>query len=259
MNVHNNPHARAQEDTHYVNLALEHYKASFSRSHAAKHFVETHLGISVATAQALGFGFGDRTLSHKLAPLESNEGDSVRGALQRIGFLKSNGREKFRGALTLPVMENGVLCNVFGFWFGRNLKPTRKISDAMRDSNGILYNVDAIKGAHTAYLCMTPFDVITLNSLGRYPAVAPLNTSYFTEANTACLLKYGIRKIIVCIPNSESGRRFFRAVDTAVSSIGLSCDVIKTHDVIPLYRANATLHYFMGSDALINQLEVIAS
>lgn len=257
MRVYNCLQSPAQEDPHYLSLALKHYEESFIKSDAARYFVENGLGFSMATAQTLGFGFGDRTLSHALPPLGSSDGDRIRGSLQRVGFLKSNGREKFRGALTVPIYRNGTLCNVFGFWFGRNLKSTRRLIETMCQHNGALYNIDAIKEQHVVNLCMTPFDAITLNSLGIQPTVSALDPSCFTDADTACLLKHGVKRINVCIPNSESGRRFARAVESAVSSIGLSYDVTKTHDVIPLYRANATLsHFTLTSAALSNLGEV---
>jgi hypothetical protein len=242
------------EDPHYLSLALKHYEASFAKSNAARHFVERKLGISLATAKTLGFGFGDRTLSQILPPLNSSDGDRIRGALQRVGFLKSNGRERFRGALTLPVFQNGKLRNVFGYWFGQNLKSTRTITEVMCNNDGALYNVDAIKEGHTVNLCLTPFDAITLHALGVKPAVSSLSSLRFSEANVACLLRYGIRNIKLCIPNSESGRRFARAVGNSVSSVGLLCEVLKTHDVIPLYRANATLRHFTRASASLSNL-----
>lgn len=241
MNLHPDSFLNQAADMQHLNLALAHYQERFmGNPHVKKRLVE-QTGIDEAKAYKLGIGFGDRTLSHKLPKLETVAGDSIRGALQRVGFVKPNGREKFRGAVTIPIYQEGKLVDVYGYWFGKNLRHNRLLYEALFESSGALFNVDCLRDLRSALVCMTPFDAIALMHVGVNNVISPLSQTHFSDANLANLICYGIKHVCVCIPNTEKGRRFAISVRQSTESIGLSCDVQKATFPIRFSEAMATL------------------
>lgn len=61
------------------------------------------------------WGYCDRTLGLHLPSAETLEGGAIRGALQRLGVFKPNGRELFRGCIVIPVLdESGAVIAIKG-------------------------------------------------------------------------------------------------------------------------------------------------
>lgn len=61
------------------------------------------------------WGYCDRTLGLHLPSAETLEGGAIRGALQRLGVFKPNGRELFRGCIVIPVLdETGAVIAIKG-------------------------------------------------------------------------------------------------------------------------------------------------
>ncbi|MDR7123095.1 hypothetical protein [Rheinheimera soli] len=61
------------------------------------------------------WGYCDRTLGLHLSSADTSEGGAIRGALQRLGVLKPNGHEVFRGCIVVPIFDdNGMLLAIKG-------------------------------------------------------------------------------------------------------------------------------------------------
>ncbi|WP_233081094.1 hypothetical protein [Rheinheimera soli] len=73
------------------------------------------LHLSLEDVKQRQWGYCDRTLGVQLPSARDSEGGAMRGALQRLGVFKANGRELFRGCIVIPVFDgNGMLLAIKG-------------------------------------------------------------------------------------------------------------------------------------------------
>lgn len=228
-----------QQDEYYLGLVLQHYQNSLLCSSRAKRFLIEQLGLGLSTAEKFGIGYCDRSLGHKLPPLETFDGERIRGALQRSGLIKGNGRERFRGALILPIHSENKVVDVFGYWIGNNLRKNRSKTDTIYPSSSALFNSNCMANHTSVFLSMEPFDVLQLSELGIPNAISTLGTTRFDDGHLAQLLERGIQQVYVLQMNTQESRRFERNVKRSLDAFGLAYQIVSCPCSDNLYRALA--------------------
>jgi hypothetical protein len=78
----------------------------------AQAFLSKH---AICDDAALRVGFADRTLGNQLPSARLKSGRELRALLQQAGILKENGRELFRGHVTVPLTNRlGKTTGIYG-------------------------------------------------------------------------------------------------------------------------------------------------
>jgi len=106
-------------------------------------------------------GFSDRTLGNILPEKNRKDGAVIRGQLQQLGILKPTGHEVFRGSLVVPVIENGIVKQVYGHKVAKKLRPGTPIDIELHDSLSTLFNIKAVQTCEEVILCSSIIDVLT--------------------------------------------------------------------------------------------------
>jgi len=106
-------------------------------------------------------GFSDRTFGNLLPEKNRKEGAALRGRLQRIGILKSSGHELFRGSLVVPVIENGMVKQIYGYKLSKKLRPGTPVHTYLSNSSQGLFNHKAVQTCEELIMCSSILDVLT--------------------------------------------------------------------------------------------------
>lgn len=116
------PFTASDDDQTVLNQVMSYYHQTLKQSPEALCYLQ---GRGIDKAKAIDhfkLGFSNRSLGYHLSAKNRKEGAVLRGRLQRLGLLKSNGHELFRGSIVIPVINEGVIQDIYG----------RKIADKLR-------------------------------------------------------------------------------------------------------------------------------
>ena len=106
-------------------------------------------------------GFSDRTFGNLLPEKNRKEGAALRGRLQRLGILKPSGHELFRGSLVVPVIENGMVKQIYGYKLSKKLRPGTPVHTYLSDSSCGFFNHKAVQTCEELIMCSSIIDVLT--------------------------------------------------------------------------------------------------
>ena len=120
------------------------------------------MGVDKSDAiEHFNLGFSDRTLGYQLPEKNRKDGAIIRGQLQRLGILKPTGHETFRGSLVVPVIENGLVKQIYGHKVAKKLRPGTPVDIALYDSLPSLFNIKAVETCEEIILCSSIIDALT--------------------------------------------------------------------------------------------------
>jgi hypothetical protein len=116
---------------------------------------------------ALRVGFADRTLGKQLPAPRLKAGREIRAQLKQAGILKPNGREVFRGHVTVPLTDaGGETTGIYGLRLDvlTGQQPITIIGSG-------LFNAAALAAFDELIVCSDVLDAWTLNAAGYHNAV----------------------------------------------------------------------------------------
>jgi DNA primase catalytic core len=105
-------------------------------------------------------GFVDRTLGYYLPYGRCQEGQALRGQLQRLGVLRASGHEHFRGCVVVPVEDRGVIGEVYG----RRIGPVKGGESAhyyLPGAHAGIWNRQALETHEEIILCESLLDAMS--------------------------------------------------------------------------------------------------
>lgn len=219
----------ANSEQQYIELALNHYQKTLLKHEKAMDYLTVTRGIGdVGIIDTFSVGFADRTLAHELPPLESYEGEMVRGLLQRHGLMKSNGPETFLGMLTLPMFspENEMI-GIYGHRISKYVSRDAPMSISVCSQPGVFYQHNVLSQCNEIVLCETPFDVLSLYGVGVSNAVALLSYKQFSPEHIQELKLHCISKVNIAFSRTPAGDRYYAIVKNALEKAGISTSKVK--------------------------------
>jgi len=106
-------------------------------------------------------GFSNRTLGNLLPEKNRKDGAAQRGQLQRIGILKPNGHELFRGSVVVPIFNNGIVKQIYGRKISNHLRPGTPLHCYLPNTEKGFFNQKAIETCDEVIFCPSIMDVLT--------------------------------------------------------------------------------------------------
>ena len=136
------------DDGTILSAITSHYHHRLRHSEKAMAWLAKYTVSKVNDSDALerfSIGYGDRTLGKELPSRGNKGGRAVCDRLKSLGVLKANGREYFRGALTVPFYDaHGEVVAVYGRMIGTGLG-AHVVKDLWLGSPaGVLWNRDCL-------------------------------------------------------------------------------------------------------------------
>lgn len=149
-------------------------------------------------------GFSDRTLGYHIPKKNRKDGKIIRGKLQSLGILKSNGHEHFRGSLVIPVSdEQGQVSEVYG----RKLaKPKDGPSHLyLPGPHRGVFNLAAFKDTEEIILCESLIDALTFWNAGFHNVTASYGIQGFTKDHRKAFKNNGIKTVFIAYDRDQAG------------------------------------------------------
>jgi DNA primase len=167
-------------------------------------------------------GYANRTLGLCLPDKLLAAGAKVRGALQRLGVLKSSGHELLTGSLVVPVCDgSGAVVQLYG----------RKLADQQREGVALhawlpgpmrgVFNLEGWRGAEDVVLCGSLIDALTVWCAGEHRVTAACGADGFTDELLQALVREGVRRVRIAFVENAGGHAAARAVSVRLSAVGI--------------------------------------
>src|SRR6056297_3277313 len=164
---------------------LEYYAACLPHNQRALDFLQRQ---ALSADSALQVGFADRTLGTHLPSNRTKTGQAIRTKLQSVGILKANGRERFRGLVTVPLSDlAGEVTGIYGL----RIDPNQGEKETILGSG--IFNARALKQFNEIILCQNLLDAWALCGAGHTHAIAAAGIELSAEmfANVSRILLAG--------------------------------------------------------------------
>ena len=143
---------------------VEYYAERLHENPRALRFLEQR---RLAADAHLRVGFADRTLGTLLPTSYIKKGRQLRSLLQTTGIVKDNGRERFRGLVTVPLLNtSGSVTGIYGL----RIDPNQGEKETTLGTG--LFNAAALQSAKEIILCQNIVDAWTFCGAGCNSAVA---------------------------------------------------------------------------------------
>src|SRR6056297_990156 len=129
---------------------IEYYAESLPHNPRALDFLQRQ---ALSADRTLRVGFADRTLGTQLPTSYKKAGREVRTRLQEAGVLKDNGRERFRGLVTVPLSDlDGAVTGIYG------LRINTAQGEQETTLGGGIFNAHALTQFKEIILCQSILD-----------------------------------------------------------------------------------------------------
>ena len=198
-----------QAQKQYIDMALSHYQKTLINSNAALRYLDKVRGIDMHIAKRYKIGFGNRSLGVILPDVEKFEGSMIRGALQRFGFIKPNGRELFWGYITIPIKnENGELVDIYGHRIAKYLKNGKTATQSLLVNPVSLFNAQCLGCFDSVILCSSPLEALSLISCGVENVVSITGFSSLCATQILQLKRNGVTHVTIGFANTPKAQRF---------------------------------------------------
>ncbi|MBC9249125.1 hypothetical protein A9179_02425 [Pseudomonas alcaligenes] len=145
-----------------VNQVLDYYSETLRNHSKALAFLQRRGIYRLDLLAHFRLGFADRSLGHHLRKMSRLQEEMIRGALQRVGLLRTSGHELFRGAVLFPMLDQQG--QILG-GYGRRITPKLTAHSAYHvhwhlEHRGF-FNQAALFEFPELILCKSPIEALT--------------------------------------------------------------------------------------------------
>lgn len=155
------PFAMANNDQEILQHVIQYYHESLKQSPQALNYLAARGLQHPQLVEYFQLGFSNRSLGYRLPEKNRVDGAALRGRLQRLGILKPSGHELFHGSLVVPIIENGLVKQIYGCKITEKLRPgTPRHTFLPNDSQGF-FHVKAVQTCEELIVCPSIIDALT--------------------------------------------------------------------------------------------------
>lgn len=195
----------ATSDDAMLSMAMKFYHQELLKSVDAIGCLKNRAIYSDNVIEHFSLGYSNRKLGLELQQLSKEDEEISRGALQRLGLLKSTGHELFYGAVTFPLLnQQGHVISCYGRRITTESKP-RSVYHIHWYSDDIgFFNCSAIKENEQLILCKNPIDALSWWVHGFRNVISTLGHSDFTKQHAALLKENSINTIFLAMGTTRN-------------------------------------------------------
>lgn len=151
-------------------------------------------------------GYSDRSLGLLLPNKQLKAGKQIRQQLQDIGVYSASGHEKYRGSITVPILdEQGQVSELYGRKVGNRLRKGTPLHTFLNESSAAIFNRQALKASTEIILCRSVIDALTFWNYGYRHVVAVSTIEEHREVLVSALEQFNIERVLIAFAHTTEG------------------------------------------------------
>jgi len=201
---------------------VDFYHATLKQSGEASAYLDSRGLAHSELVDTFKLGLSNRTLGYRLAPKQVKAGAAIRTQLQRVGVYRDNGREHFRGCLTIPLFNaSGEVVQMYGRRIGTvNAGESKHLY--MRGAHRGVFNLTALQASKDIILCESLIDGLTFWSAGYRNVTTSYGVEGFTPELRAAFGAHEIERVLIAYDADDAGNRAAEKLAPELASMGLA-------------------------------------
>ena len=168
-------------------------------------------------------GFANRTLGYRLPAKNRQAGADIRGRLQRLGILRGSGHEHFAGSLVVPVVNDGIVAEVYGRKIGDRLRTGTPLHLYLPGPHAGVFNVEAFAASDEIIVCESLIDALTLWCAGFRHVTAAYGVEGFGDDHRAAIRAHSVKRVLIAYDADTAGDIAARRLATTLIGEGIEC------------------------------------
>lgn len=196
------------DDAALLARVVDYYHATLKQSPEALEYLRARGLDHPELIDTFRLGYANRTLGYHLPLKATRAGAAQRGALQRIGMLRSSGHEHFNGSLVVPVITpDGEIVEVYG----RKVLPAAKLRAGtplhlyLPGPHRGVFNEAGLVGQEEVILCEALIDALTFWCAGFRNVTSAYGIEGFTPEMLDAFRRHGIRRVLIAYDADAAG------------------------------------------------------
>ena len=222
------------DDQQLLQQVVNYYQQSLKQTPGALKYLQKRCINHPEAIEKFRLGFSDRTLGTKLPLKNRKEGDAIRGRLQQLGLIRSTGHELFRGSVTIPVITDHQVVQLYGRKVTPNLRAGTPQHVMLPRAPGGLFNREAVRVSDELILCPSLIDSLTFWCAGYRNVTCAVGTDGWPDELLRIFKEHGVKRVLIAFAATPEG-------DAQAASLA---DRLNTHG-IDAYR----IQFATGMDA----------
>ena len=214
----------ALPDAKLLHWVLGVYRDQISDS-PLQNFLESRSLCHPSLIDQFQLGYSTGALSSMLPAKASQLGAAIRGRLQRLGILRTSGREHLSGRLVTPLWtaKHG-LGQLYGCAISPGMRsgtPDHLYLEGPRSH--CIFHPGVVERFADLILCESPIDALAYWSNGLRNVTSACGSSSFPEALFESMKRQSTRRVLMAYAHDEAGDRGAQRVAERLLSAGIEC------------------------------------
>jgi DNA primase len=212
------------DEQRQLSQVIDYYHTTLKQSPEALEYL-TKRGINSAEAiDTFRLGYSNRTLGYHIPQKNRDEGAEIRGALEKLGIIRSTGHELFRGSIVIPVInEEQCITEIYGRKIGDRLRAGTPLHLYLPGPHRGVWNIPALMASSEIILCESLIDALTFWCAGYRNVTASYGVEGFTEDHMNAFRQYGIERVLIAYDRDEAGDKAAAALSKTLMAEGIDC------------------------------------
>ncbi|MGH9184890.1 MAG: toprim domain-containing protein, partial [Acidimicrobiales bacterium] len=211
------------EDRELLGEVVGFYHQTLRESPDAIGFLERRGIAHPEAVERFRLGFANRTLGYRLPQKNRQAGADIRGRLQRLGILRPSGHEHFTGSLVVPVINDGVVREVYGRKVRDDLRAGTPLHLYLPGPHAGVFNLEALAAGDELIVCESLIDALSLWCAGFRHVTAAYGTQGVTAELLDAIRAHDVRRVLLAFDADDAGDRAAKKLAATLMGDGVEC------------------------------------
>ncbi|HVM53262.1 MAG TPA: CHC2 zinc finger domain-containing protein [Acidimicrobiales bacterium] len=211
------------EDRELLGEVVGFYHQTLRESPEAIGFLERRRIAHSEAVERFRLGYANRTLGYRLPDKNRAAGADIRGRLQRLGVYRTSGHEHFAGSLVIPVINDGIVREVYGRKVGDKLRAGTPLHLYLPGPHAGVFNVEAFAASDEIIVCESLIDALSFWCAGFRHVTAAYGTEGVTAELLDALRANDVRRVLIAFDADDAGDRAAKKLAKSLLADGIEC------------------------------------
>ncbi|WP_369157520.1 CHC2 zinc finger domain-containing protein [Candidatus Thiodiazotropha sp. LNASS1] len=193
------------DDQRILAQVVDYYHQTLKQSPGALTYLQKRCINHPEAIERFRLGFCDRTLGTKLPLKNRKEGGAIRARLQHLGLLRSTGHELFRGSITIPIITDQQIAQIYGRKVTSNLRAGTPQHVMLPGAPGGFFNMDAVRVSDEVILCHSMIDALTFWCAGYRNVTCVIGVEGYPDELLHVIKQHGVKRLLIAFAATPEG------------------------------------------------------